>query len=81
MIIIICHTLKLTGVRVERCGRTTGGLSASGTKAEEVLNVGGEQLPPRTIRVFQKDGVDDEGQQPLTAVHPHLETDGGNKVR
>lgn len=69
-----CYVSELTRVRVERCGRATGGLSASGTEAEEVPNVGGEWLPPRTISVIQKDGVNYEGQQPLAAVHPHLET-------
>lgn len=74
------HTLILTRVRVERCGRPTGGLSTSATEAEEVLDVGGERLPPQAVEVVQKDGVNDEGQQPLTAVHPHLEKDARNEV-
>lgn len=73
--------VMLTWVRVERCGRPTGGLSASGTKAEEFLDVGGEQLSPWTTGVIQKDGVNDEGQQPLTAVHAHLQTNRGEKLR
>lgn len=39
---------------------------------EELLNVRREQLSPGTIRILLKDGVNDKGQQPLTAVHPHL---------
>lgn len=69
---------KLTRVGDKGCGRTAGCLKTSGTKSEKVLNVGREQLPPWAVRVTKKDGVNDEGQQPLTAVHPHLETDTGN---
>lgn len=72
--------LQLTGVSVERRGRATGRLSASGAKAKEVLNVRGEQILPGSVRVVQKDGVNDERQQPLTALHPRLETVGG-KIR
>lgn len=72
----MCHTVKLTRPNVERRGRATRGLSSSGKKAEEVLNVGGERLPPWAIWVIQKDGVNYEGQQPLTAVHPHLDRQG-----
>lgn len=76
----IC-SLFLTGVRAERRGGATGGLSASATKAEEVPDAGGERLPPQAVTVFQEDGVDDERQQPLAAVRAHLETHGGNKAR
>lgn len=76
-----CLCVRLTRVRVERRGRPTGGLSASGTKAEELLDVGGERLSPWSTGVIQKDGVNDEGQQPLTAVHPHLQTNRGEKLR
>lgn len=49
------------------------------TTTEELLNVRREQLFPGTIRILLKDGMNDKGQQPLTAVHPHLE--GRREVR
>lgn len=79
--VLVCHGLKLTRVRVERGCGPTGGLSAPGAEAEEVLNVGGEQLPPGAVGVVQQDRVDDEGQQPLAAIHHHLETDRGGQER
>lgn len=64
-------------MRVERRGRATGGLSASGAEAKEVLDVRGEQVPPGPVRVVQEDGVDDERQQPLAALQPRLQAAAG----
>lgn len=60
-------------MRVERRRRATGGLGASGAEAKKVLDVRGEQVPPGSVRVVQEDGVDDERQQPLAALHPRLQ--------
>lgn len=64
-------------MRVERRGRATGGLSASGAEAKEFLDVRGEQVPPGSVRVVQEDGMDDEWQQPLAALHPRLQAVAG----
>lgn len=61
----------------ERCGRPTCSLSISCTETEELLDVGGEQLPPGTGGVIQKDGVNDEGEQPLAVVPADLKTGRG----
>lgn len=43
---LCCFSFEHTRVGVEWCGRSTGGLSISGTEVEKVPDVGGEQLPP-----------------------------------
>lgn len=58
---------------MEGRGGATGGLSPPAAKAEELLEVGGERPSPGAVGVVLEDGVNDEGQQPLAAVSPHLE--------
>lgn len=57
---------------MEGRGGAAGGLTPPAAKAEELLEVGGERPSPGAVGVVLEDGVNDEGQQPLAAVSPHL---------